>query len=143
VTIRRFEIVPLVGTGETGTGADGDPNGLPEDPIRPDIDGAYQVLGRVGDRVLVKRLVPDGTAQTQGTLADVVAGGLDVNAAALTVTQRNAIKTFLTNRGIDIGQFDSDGVDDRRKLLQFILRRVLGWNVQDFRRAFTDYDAAG
>lgn len=143
MTLRRFELVPIVGTGETGFDDDGGPNGRPEDRVRPDITGSYSVLGRVGSRVLVKRLVPDGTAQTAGTLADVSASGVDVNATALTAGQRATIKTFLVNNGVDVSRFDGDGIDDRRKLLVFIVRRVLGWDVTELRRAFTDYDAAG
>jgi hypothetical protein len=142
VTLKRLELVPLIGTGATGLDADGNVIG-PEDPIRPDITGSYSVLGRVGNRVLVKRLLPDGTAQTPSTLADLTAGGLDVNDTPLTTNQRTAVKAVLQNQGVDITEFDGDGVDSRRKLLLFVLQRVLGWDVADLKRAFTDYDAAG
>lgn len=142
MTIRRFEVVPLVGTGDIGLDAEGNVTG-PEDPIRPNIAGSYVVLGRVGNRVLVMRTVPDGTAQTQGTLADMSASGLDVNATALTAAQRTAVKTFLANSGVDVSGFDADNPDDRRKLLVFILRRVFGWKPEDFKRAFTDYGLGG
>jgi hypothetical protein len=38
---------------------------------------------------------------------------------------------------VDTTEFDGDGVDSRRKLLVFVVRRVLGWDVADLKRAFT------
>jgi hypothetical protein len=138
MTIKRFELVPITGTG----GVDEDGN---EDPIRPDLPAGqdfYVTLGEVGNRVLIKRLVADGTPMSPTTLADVGPNGLDVNATALNATQKNNIKTFLTNQGVDIAEWDNDGVSNRKQLLMFVLRRALGWNAQDFRRAFTDFDIA-
>lgn len=138
MTIKRFELVPYVGTGSTGMDADGNVTGA-EDPIRPDIDGSYTLIGNVGKRALVKRTVPDGTATTPTTIADVTTDGFDVNPSTLTVAQRAAIKTFLANNDVDVSNFDTDNPTNRKKLLVFVFNRVLGWDVADIRKAFTDY----
>jgi hypothetical protein len=143
VTIRRFELVPIIGTGETGYDENGEPNGKPEDPYRPDITDSHNVIGRIGNRVLVKRLVPDGTPVTPTTLADVTANGFDIQAQNLTAGQKAAAKTFLQNNGIDVSDFDTENPDDRKKLLVFALTRAFGWDKADLRRALTDYNAVG
>lgn len=128
--IKRFSLVPLVGTGASG------------DPIRPDFPESVSrvVLGQIGNRALVKHAVADGTPPTATTLADVTPDGLDVNPQVLTPAQRTAAKTFLQNNGIDVAAFDGDGVTDRKRLLAFVLRRALGWSQADLQRALSDYD---
>jgi hypothetical protein len=113
-----------------GTGTDADPR-------RPNVAGDYVMVGERGNRALVKTVVPDGTPPTATTIADLTDGGLDVNADALTAGQRNTIKTFLTNQGIDAAQFDADGVTDRRALLRFLARRWLG--REDFQTLIDGY----
>lgn len=124
-----------------GTGTDAD-------PTRPNTTGSYVMVGpQVGNRALIKRPLPDGTAATAGTVADLDdsnpdAPAQDVTATALSAAQKTQIKTFLTNQGIDASQFDADGVGDRRQLLRFLLRRWLGWRQEDFARAIGGYDAS-
>jgi hypothetical protein len=101
------------------------------------VAGDYVMVGERGNRALVKTVVPDGTPPTATTIADLTDGGLDVNADALTAGQRNTIKTFLTNQGIDAAQFDADGVTDRRALLRFLARRWLG--REDFQTLIDGY----
>jgi hypothetical protein len=63
-----------------------------------------------------------------------------VNDTPLTANQRTAVKAFLQVQGVDTTEFDGDGVNSRKKLLVFVVRRVLGWDVANLKRAFTDYD---
>jgi hypothetical protein len=134
--VKRYEIVPVIGSGVAG------------DPIRPNATGSWVTVGQVGNRALIKRPLLDGTAATAGTVADLDdsnpdAPATDVTATPLSAAQKTAIKTFLTNNGIDASQFDADGVSDRRQLLRFLLRRWLGWRAQDFPAAIGGYDVAG
>lgn len=101
------------------------------------------------NRMLVKATLPDGTAKTANTVADItleqtedgVQRQVDVNAEALTAAQRDNIKTLLTNAGFDVSRFDGDGIDDRTKLLRFILRRLAGWRDISWRELLDGWDA--
>lgn len=133
--MRRYELAGQVGTGSMAN------------PFRPNVAPPWVTVGQAGNRYLVKRVLPDGTAATAATIADLDdsnpdAPAQDVTATPLTAAQRTAIKTFLTNNGIDSSQFDADGVADRRQLLRFLLRRWLLWQPSDFPRAIGGFDAA-
>lgn len=98
-----------------------------------------------GNRMLVKMTLPDGTAKTANTIADITfdedGRQLDINAEPLTPAQRTAAKTFLQNAGLDVSRFDEDGPDDRAKLLRFILRRLAGWQDMTARELLDGWDA--
>lgn len=115
--MRRYALTTALGTGAA------------LDPFRPNVTGSYVALGYIGGRALVKTVVADGTAADADTLADLVDGTADVTPTTLAAGARTTIKTRLTSLGFDISQFDADGVDDRRKLLAFVLRRVFGWSA--------------
>jgi hypothetical protein len=113
--MRRYRLVDKIGDGLT-----------PETAFRPDLpsDASWVLVCPVGaNHYLVKHVVPAGSALTNDTVCDTNVDGTVV-AASLTNPQRTAIKNFLTNRGFDISQFDSDGVIDRARLLRFILNRL-------------------
>lgn len=127
--MKRYSLVPM-----TGSGTDADPR-------RPNVAGSYVAIGERNNHVLIKQPMPDGTAATASTIADLNDDDSnDVTATTLTQTRRTTIKTFLTNNGIDTAQFDLDGVIDRRQLLRFLLRRWLEWNADDFQRAIKGFD---
>ncbi len=128
--MRRFEIVPTV-----GTGAD-------SDPIRPDVTGGFVVLGYMGNRALIKRPVADETAADNATIADLGADAQDVKATSLSGAQRTAIRNRLEAAGVDTSEFVSDGVTDRRALLRFLLRRWLRWAERDLALAISGFDVS-
>lgn len=124
--MRRYQLVPLTGTGTAG------------DPTRPNLPAgtSWVMVGQRGTRCLVKVATADGTATANTTVADQPAAATDptqtdVNLDTLTPTQITAIKTFLANQGVDTSTFDSDGVGDRRTYLRWVLRRWLGWSLSD------------
>lgn len=97
------------------------------------------------NRMLIKVTLPDGTAKTATTIADVTVDEdgrqVDINAEALTAGQRSTIKTMLTNAGFDVSQFDGDNLDNRAKLLRFLLRRLAGWQDMTPRELLDRWDA--
>ena len=98
-------------------------------PVLPAAATAWVMLADwpARTRCLVKCVLPDGTATTAATIADITFDGegrqVDINAAALTQAQRDAWRTRLSNAGFPVEDFD--GVD-RARLLWFILRRLAG-----------------
>lgn len=135
----RFAIV-----GRIGTGTDAD-------PYRPDVAAGVPWVC-VHDfpargKVLVKVKLPDGTARAAGTVADVQHGDdgeggraqLEIEATALTSTQRNAIKTLLGNAGFDVSAIDAT-VNDRRKLLLLVAGRLAGRADADVPLLLRGYD---
>lgn len=127
--MKRYLVASLIGSGSEA------------DPLRPNVAGTYAWVATAGTRCLVKVPAVDGAPATAATVADLMNGDADVLATTLTPAQRTTLKTFLTNQGIDVAQFDADGVDDRRKFLRFLLARWLGWGQADFPRAIRGYDA--
>jgi hypothetical protein len=137
--MKRYAILPLTGTG-TGT-----------DPYRPTVPAgsSYVLLAQRGQKCLVLVTLPDGTAKTTTTVADRQAPPVltDNDPApaddaetylaqdVLTPTQQNAIKTWLTNQGIDVSDF---AVADRRAYFRWV-RRVFGLTLRD---ALFGYDVA-
>ena len=128
----------------------------PEGNERPDVavggpfvwvrvpNGPDRIMGRC----IVQVPVADGTATTNDTLADLArtedgAQAEDVTATNLTLAQRNAIKTRLAAAGFDTASFDGDGVDNRRKLLVWALRRLFGWPLSRLRAAIHDNYVGG
>lgn len=99
-----------------------------------------------GSRMLIKAQIPDGTPKTATTIADITfdtdGRQVDVNAEPLTPAQRQTAKTFLSAQGLDVSRFDGDGIDDRAKLLRFILRRVAGWRDMTPRELLDGWDVA-
>lgn len=97
------------------------------------------------NRMLVKCQIPDGASKTTNTIADITfdADGrqLDINAEALTPTQVTAAKNFLSNAGLDVSLYDGDGINDRAKLLRFILRRIAKWRDMTPRELLDGWDA--
>jgi hypothetical protein len=138
--MKRYVIVPLAGT---GTG---------EDPYRPTVPtgSSYVLLGQRGQKCLVLLTLPNGTAKTTTTVADRQAPPvLTENDPApaddaetylaqdvLTPTQQNAIKTWLTNQGIDVSDWTPPA--DRRAYFRWV-RRVFGLTLRD---ALFGYDVA-
>lgn len=124
------------------------------DGRRPNVPAAtsgYVVLADFPqrNRMLVKVNIPDGTAQTANTIADITtttdADGrvvqVDVNAQALSGAQKTAVKTALTNAGFTAQDFDTF-VTNRARLAWFVLRRYAGWQQEDLRLLFDGFDAA-
>lgn len=123
--------------------------GTRADPVRPVLPAAATnmvVLHEFPARMLVKVTLPDGTAKTSNTIADITIDEdgrqVDINAEALTATQRNTIKTMLTNAGFDVSQYEGDGIDDRAKLARFILRRLANWQDMGVRELLDGWDVA-
>jgi hypothetical protein len=98
------------------------------------------------NRMLLKVQVPDGTAKTAATIADITIDAegrqVDVNAEALTQAQRDAFKTQLTNAGFDVTQFDGDNLTNRALLLRFLLRRLAAWQDLPTRDVLERWDAS-
>lgn len=103
-----------------------------------------------GNRALVKLTLPDGTAKTANTIADITMTTdedgrqvqVDINDEALTPTQIANAKTMLSSAGLDVSRFDSDGVASRAQLLRFILRRAAKWQDLSWREVLDGWDAA-
>lgn len=124
-------------------------DGTRADPVRasvPAVATGVVVLHEFPNRMLVKCSLPDGTAKTANTIADITIDEdgrqVDINAEALGTTARATIKTFLTNQGFDVSQFDADAIDDRAKLLRFVLRRLANWRDMTVRELLEGWDAA-
>jgi hypothetical protein len=104
----------------------------------------YSCITLLGNRMLLVATLPDGTARTANTIADFVFaqdGTVDVETATITSAQRTAIKTFLTNAGMDVSQFDGDNIQDRRQLLRFALRRLARMQDKSARELLDGWDA--
>lgn len=129
--MKRYEILALTGAGATKA-----------DAIRPNLTGAWALLASRAGRALVKRDVPDGTAATAGTVADLPTGAANVTATALSAGERTTIASFLTAQGLDASQFAGDGVTDRRAYLRYVLRRAFLVPELDGPQAITGFDAA-
>lgn len=129
--MKRFELIALQGAGADTT-----------DAIRPNLSGSYVVLASRAGYALVKRPEVDGAAVTATTICDLQDGAADVTATNLTAGQRTTIKNFLTARGFDTADFDGDGVNDRKKLLRFVLRRLLNAPELDGEVAIRGFDVA-
>lgn len=114
-------------------------------PVVPAAATSWVTLHDFGNRILVKATLPDGTAKTANTIADITfdedGRQVDITAEALTPAQRATAKTFLSNAGLDVSRFDGDGVDDRAKLLRFLLRRIAGWQDMTPRELLDGWDA--
>jgi hypothetical protein len=99
-------------------------------PTLPPTATGYVCVAEMPNRnqMLIEATLPDGTARTASTIADVILDtdghAVDIETTTLTTTQRDSIKTFLTAQGIDVTQFDADNISDRWQLLRFILRRA-------------------
>lgn len=127
--MKRYLIADLIGTGA----------GL--DPIRPDMPAgsAWVVVANQGGKALVKTVVPAGAAKTAPVMADMDTDGLDAVATPLTLAQRSTIRDWLAAQGIDVSDFDSAGVSDRRKLLLYVARRM-GIAVGDLPLVLSGFD---
>jgi len=131
--MKRFSLVNII-----GTGAD-------KDPWRADVAGDWvcvQAWPKLG-KVLVKQSLPDGTAMTANTVADVLADAkdatvqLDVSAVVLATTQRNTVKTWLVNQGFDLTGFPN--VTDRKALLLAVME-YLAKRECDIKLLLSGYD---
>jgi hypothetical protein len=99
-------------------------------------------------KMLVKVNLPDGTAVTAATIADITMEAtedgrqrqVDVNPAALTTAQRDAWRTRLQAAGFDVSDFDTT-ITDRAKLLWHILRRIASRNDMTVSELLFGYDA--
>jgi len=136
--MKRLALLPI-------TAVDG--NRVPTVPITAT---GWCMLHDFGPRALVKLNIPDGTAKTATTIADVTMEApedgrqrqVDINVEALTSTQRTTIKTMLQANGFDVSQFDGDNLADRAKLLRFVLRRLAGWQDMPVRELLDGWDAS-
>lgn len=137
--IKRYSLLPMT------TDTDGS-----RMPVAPASASSWSMLHNFGNRALVKMAVPDGTAKTANTIADVTletdedgtTRQIDINAEPLNATQRTTVKNMLTNAGFDVSRFDGDGIDDRAKLLRFVLRRLAGWQDMTPRELLDKWDVA-
>lgn len=137
--MKRYALLPMV-TDAQGNRA----------PAVPAAAAAWVTLHDFGARALVKLALPDGTAKTATTIADVIETTdedgtrrqVDVDAEPLTPAQRATIKTMLTNAGFDVSQFDADGIDDRAQLLRFVLRRLARWQDMPSAAVLAGWDTA-
>lgn len=134
--MKRLLLTTILGTGTRA------------DPFRPNVPAAATaavVLHEFPNRMLVKCVLPDGTAKTANTICDITfdtdGRQVDYNAEALTPTQIANAKTLLSNAGFNVAQFDGDGIDDRAKLLRFILRRLAQWQDMTPRELLEGWDA--
>ena len=115
-------------------------------PTVPAAATGWVCLFEVGNRMLVKATLPDGAAKTANTIADIThdedGRQVDINNEPLTAAQKQAAKTFLVNNGIDVERFDGDNIDDRAKLLRFLLRRIARWQDMTVRELLDGWDVA-
>lgn len=124
-------------------------------PTLPPLASSWVSMADFGNRMLVKYVIPDGTPPTANTIADITMEDvLDdngqptgqkrqvaINPEPLTPAQRTQAKSFLQSNGVDVSRFDGDGVDDREKLLRFILRRAAGRRDMTTRELLDGWDA--
>jgi|GEM_PF-3478072 len=104
-------------------------------PTLPAGATGWVMLHDFGARALVKVNIADGTVKTATTLADVTTEAdengsqrqVGVYAETLTATQRTTLKTMLSSAGFDVSSFDADDIQDRARLLRFVLRRLANW----------------
>jgi hypothetical protein len=115
-------------------------------PTVPAIASSWVMLHDFGQRALVKMTVPDGTAKTVTTIADVVndqdGRQVDINAEPLTPAQQTVAKSFLENNGVDTSSFDADKIDDRRKLMKFVLKQEAHFQGLTTRELLDGWDIA-
>lgn len=127
--MRRFLIVPILN--DAAGRRPNVPAGTP-----------FVWVANTANRVLIKTDVPNGTAATPQTIADVITDAegtqVDVNAQALNAAQRTTLRTFLANNEIDPA--DIDDTDRKRALLW--LARKLGGARLDLPLLLRGYDAA-
>jgi hypothetical protein len=120
-----------------------DVNGL-RTPTIPAAATGFITLHDFGPRALVKMTLPDGTAKTATTIADITIDQdgrqVEVNAEPLSAAQQTTAKNFLIGQGFDVSQFDGDAVNNRAKLLRFVLRRLAGWQDMTPRELLDSWD---
>jgi hypothetical protein len=113
-------------------------------PTIPAAASGFVTLHDFGPRALVKMTLPDGTAKTATTIADITIDQdgrqVEVNAEPLSAAQQTTAKNFLIGQGFDVSQFDGDAVNNRAKLLRFVLRRLAGWQDMTPRELLDSWD---
>lgn len=134
--MHRYSIVAMVGTGVSG------------DAFRPNTTASgWALVGQRGGQALIRHIVADGAAVDAATVADVQAWDTQavnptdeadrlVVATTLSSAQRTALRTALTNRGIDVADLDNT-VTDRRRLFRFVQR---AFGVNDVSQALNGFD---
>jgi hypothetical protein len=132
--MKRYALLPMTQVDDVRT------------PAIPAAATGFVVLHDFGNRALVKLSLPDGTAKTATTIADVTVDQdgrqVDINAEPLSAAQQTTAKNFLINQGFDVSQFDGDTVNNRAKLMRFILRRLAGWQDMTPRELLDSWDVA-
>jgi len=123
--MKRFIVADMTGT---GTG---------DDPFRPAVPGeatGFVLLTQLGGKCMVQVEVPDGTAASLTTLADVGSDG-NVETRTLSNAAKTRIKNWLIAKGFNdkAALFDAldgdEAVTTAKKLLRFLAHHVFSEQV--------------